>query len=346
MSKTNKKEQDNETSKASYGFMLEEKKKGIKVIDVPFFFKKTIEMNGTYINDYYAEELALETNLKDMTSDTMKVLLGIFTEINEKKYEYEKYLKDKYGKEINVLQLILNKREITLSYEEMCRYMGKKYTRRNKYKLVNKIDEIADGFFNFNAKVNGKKVKCSIHLCNYVVNDESRNVLAISLSDFLIFSALNESVRIQLTKKILSARNIGLINLGIYLVSFRYNDRQRIMYNQNNVVGIRTIFDKYYMCFDNKEEKMDNLKKMSKSNFMLTLKRIITSVLKSYDDDATFKIDTKGYRNIGQIIDRGVVEINLPVFNERVEYNKMRNKVIENSEHDEHSNSEELPFEK
>lgn len=328
----NKKKQNNEVSKPSYGFMFEEKKKGIEVVDVPFFFKKTIEMNGTYIDNYGEDGLTLETNLKGMTNDTMKVLLGIFAGINERKWEYERYLEDKYGKEINVLKLILNKREIALSYEEMCKYMMKKYTKDNKRKLVDKVDEIADGFFNFNAKLNGKRVKCNIHLCNYVINDEDSNLLVISLSDFLIFSALNESVRIQLTKKIMSARNVGLINLGIYLISFRYNDRQRIMYNQNDVIGIKTIFDKYYMCFDNKEEKMDNLKKMSKSNFMLTLKRIVTSVLKCYDDDATFKIDTKGYRNVGQIMDRGVVEINLPVFNERVEYNKR--KLTEKEEQD------------
>lgn len=334
MCKTNKKEQSSETSKASYGFMLEEKKKGIEVVDVPFFFKKTIEMNGTYIDNYGEDGLSLETNLKGMTNDTMKVLLGIFRGINERKWEYEKYIADKYGKEINVLKLILNTREIALSYEEMCKCMMKKYTKDNKRELVDKVDEIADGFFNFNAKLNGKRIKCNIHLCNYVINDEDTKLLIISLSDFLIFSALNESVRIQLTKKIMSARNVGLINLGIYLVSFRYNDRQRIMYNQNNVVGIKTIFDKYYMCFDNKEEKMDNLKKMSKSNFMLTLKRIITSVLKSYDDDASFKIDTKGYKNISQIMDRGVVEINLPVFNKRVEYNKTKISEIEEQDNE------------
>ena len=200
---------------------------------------------------------------------------------------------------------------------------------------------------NYRAKINGKYIYSTFNpLCTGVVINTKENTFSILVSDFLIYNSLNSYVRIQIAKNFMNVKSLGFFNVAMYMVSFRYNDRHRIKYKQYNKISVKTILNKYYIN-KNIEEELEKDKKMRKSEFVKKINRIIEKSLKLYDEEAKYKLNIEGYDTVSMIIERGTVSIELPVFEERLEYNVQQIKKVKKYNKDggtNNVNSEELPF--
>lgn len=346
---------ENEVSIFPTDFICKEKENGIFGVNVPFFYKKMIEFNGSYIADYESDKLTIETNMCNIDVNIAKVIVGIFEELTNNSHKYNEYLADKYGKEIDVVETIGKSKRITIPISDMCRYLCKTYNKDNKKEIVKKLKKIADGIINYRAKINGKYIYSTFNpLCTGVIINTKENTFSILVSDFLIYNSLNSYVKIQIAKNFMNAKSLGLFNVAMYMVSFRYNDRHRIKYKQYNKISVKTILNKYYINKDI-EEELEKDKKMRKSEFVKKLNRIIKKSLNLYDKKAKYELNIEGYDTVSMILERGTVSIDLPVFEERLEYNIQQIKKVKkynkdgdtkelNSSDANNVNSEELPF--
>lgn len=347
--------------------MKSEKKNNIKNIRYPIDCMKAqcmdmvynnyelIECGGVVENNEVIEDVNVRTDMRKISLDGFKTFLFVCSYITDNNIRYKEYIKKKYkniknvdvgldkkekGRILfeNINELMDNGTEIKIGVDELLKIMGKSDTRYNRKNIKTKlkdncssvISEITSSIY-----INNKLRIIGNFMCSKVTFTEDNKFAIFHVNDLFIYYILHRYICVQTTHELYNSNNLGIMNLTMYVVSFKYNNRYS---NAKNVIKVETVLKKLGKT---KEDYKDTTYKI----FMNNLKRTFKTALEKVDKTATFKIiDTGCARSIDGIINKGKIEFEIPIFkNGRMKYNKV--KLLELEKFNEEDNSSEKDLE-
>lgn len=355
------------TNKKDFSFMKKEKEKGISNVRYPKELAKAqcmdmmytdydiINTGGIIENGEIIEDVKVKTDMTRLTLDGFKIFLGVCAHITNNNVEYKKYLEEKYKdiigitckneKAKNELQyeiiskLTDNDVQINISFNEILDIMGKENNKSSKIHLMHKVaDKLEDVTSEIRSRiVINNKSRIAINWGRKVEMSLDKKSFTLYISDLFVYYMLNDYVMLQVTKELYNSNNLGIMNLSMYMVSFKYNNRYSY---SKNTINVKTVLKKIGKT---KEEDLEKYKKMKVCDFKNLIGRTIKKALTKVDKDATFEFDLKRCTGtVASVIERGKVKFEIPVFkNGRTKYNKI--KLTEKEEQDNEMQAE-TPF--
>lgn len=338
-----------------YEYISEEKKKGVVSTRYPLDVVKAhnsntgVWYNSEIIDDYNGiDKIELVTDINRISFYNFKIYLSICKYITENRYRLMKDFNEKYkqydmkNKKFNskitydgIRELLNNCTVITVSFDEMLILLGKKVNKDNRRWFRNTTIQNVEEFtreFVSKITINDEIVTAKPMMTLYI--RKSQKEIDIEIQDMFMYNMMNRCIYVQYTKELLECKSLEVIKLAMYLVSFKYNNRNSV---HKNVVNVSTVLKKLGKTI----EDYENFKV---KDFTKTLRRTFENTLKKIDKSATFKLDLKGCHTISSIINRATFTYDIPVFKDgRMKYNNMVK--ISKSSCDDNTTETEIPFE-
>lgn len=320
-----------------YNYIVDEKKKGIITIRYPLNIARA-HMNNTGI--YYdfdiinneseceTRRICIETDIHSIGLNSFKIFLSICRYITENKYNLTKEFETKYKhydmtyNKMNldvVKKLLKEKTTITIECSEILRLLEKNNNKDSRKNLRNvylrDFKEFVKDFVQ-TIIIDDKAVTYDMMIVPII--EQSGRKITFEIKDLFMYYMFNKYICVHCTKELLECRSLDVINLSLYISSFKYTNTANK--NSKNVVDIETVLKKI-------GKTIDDYKNLEVEDFIRKIRKIFGNALKKIDKDATFTIDTKNCKTVSSVINRGQIKFEMPIFkNGRLKHNENRMK--------------------
>lgn len=306
-----------------------------------------IETGGKMVDDGETiDGVYIVSSIRNVSLNGFKMFLVLCRFITEERHIIFNDFKEKYENtnnirnnekriKMNVLDILINhSTDLEIPFDTILKMLGKNVNKRNRYELKEDLkrsksskfrtldadfDEGIESFvYDFRTKIVNGERKIFKHMVDAEINEKRKSII-FTVNDLFIYYMMNDYIMLQVTDDLMKCKKLDIINLSIYISSFKYNNRYSYA---NNVINIETMLKKIGKTKEDYEH-------LALKDFLKEIRRIFKTAITKIDKDATFKVITKNYKTLSSVIKYGKIEFNMPVFEQgRTNYNKVKSMML------------------